>query len=675
LHKALSDGIIDEGEAQLFIQCILRRGIAATIDLKGNKIILEDSSYPLKVSSQANLMHIVNEVIKLSKDELGKQYREHAPLFVNRGSALPIAAADIEWAGSVVDSTKLESEKWHLSVMHLSDHHKKEPQEVFLLLEQRNYVGEHIIHKITLDKGKFTIDSHALNPLEVGSKREALFGKMSYIDNKPRYYGSSFTLEQATVKKLLERCKVKNDTKDAYQALHGLAKKRVDESKRFILEKSWSEYVTHSSVKTYKKDELLKVDAEQVRKDSRAIESQDETQKLRRETKEQLDKLNSILEISGIKEHAEIMKQLEEYKTNNSALFSYCTTFIWTLKSYMDAYAVASSGLIATNQESSTAEDIGMYVMNQAVAFAGNLIPVVGGFVGNILAGGVNKIYSKGKEAKQDNKISVINELFRRGHTSSSGVERSIAQAALEIVKRKEAVISKLVVKKKHVVIEKVSELREKIGELTDRLLRNYKLEQSPQAEMAVEDVVWLMARLYEQYEMLKANPSNAKFHEQVAELVCEDSLQDMIRKSATVRKKDLDLVASIFNEKTLQAFKEKASKGSWKKFSMSRGKECEEYFFEHYIKKKLDSKTLSASNENILAVRIVLFKTMSAAISDSKNLKCAKEFGKAYQNLTKQIARVHPTYFRNKAIAECCITDDDKLLAEVKAKLTTKTP
>jgi chromosome segregation ATPase len=172
-----------------------------------------------------------------------------------------------------------------------------------------------------LDKSNFKVDSYAFNPLEVGNKRETLFGKMSYIDTKPRYYGSSFTLDQATVKRLLERCKVKNNHKeDAYQALHGLAKKRVGESERFILEKSWSEYVNHSSVKTYKKDELLQyekdgilqVNVEQVRRDSRAIA----TQELGLKTKKQVDKhkIQIYENLKELQDHEERLEILEFIK-------------------------------------------------------------------------------------------------------------------------------------------------------------------------------------------------------------------------------------------------------------------------------------------------------------------------------------------------------------------------
>jgi hypothetical protein len=52
--------------------------------------------------------------------------------------------------------------------------------------------------------------------------------------------------------------------------------------------------------------------------------------------------------------------------------------------------------------------------------------------------------------------------------------------------------------------------------------------------------------------------------------------------------------------------------------------------------------------------------------------LQCADEFGKAYPELTKQIAKGYPEYFMDIAIAEHCIKDAT-LLAEVKSKLPAK--
>jgi hypothetical protein len=263
-------------------------------------------------------MHIVNEVIKSSQDEVAKQYREHTPLFINGGSALPVATADIKHVGSVVDDAELDSNHWHLSVMHLSDHHKKEPQAVFLLLEQRNYAGDHIIKKIALQKGTVTVETKAINPNNLNTNlREAIFGKMIYQDTKPRYYGSSFALSEEVAQKLLLTCAsqaISGQKGDAYRVLHELAARYVallqnSNNQSSLLSLSWPEYVKQPEVVEYKKDKLLQVDAEQVRRDSDAIESKEERKNHGKQLQDQKWELHKNL--MELQDHEERIDKVE----------------------------------------------------------------------------------------------------------------------------------------------------------------------------------------------------------------------------------------------------------------------------------------------------------------------------------------------------------------------------
>jgi TPR repeat protein len=285
LHQALKKGVIAEVEAQFMFKCIVKRGITANIDPKANKIVLEDSPYTIQATSQDQLMYIVNEVIKSSEDSQAQQYRAHKPLFVNSGSALPIATADVQEACSIVDGKELNSENWYVSVLHLSDHHKKEPKKTFLLLEQRNYAGEHVIHQITLDKHSFKVISHAVNPLGVGDIREAIFGKMGYVDTKPRYYGSSFTISQESGEKLLKESKTQTTPlTNSYKSIHALAASHVEPSNSNslpsadLLGLTWSKYIKKPDVVEYKKDKLLQVDAAAIRRLSLEIDRNEQIQ-------------------------------------------------------------------------------------------------------------------------------------------------------------------------------------------------------------------------------------------------------------------------------------------------------------------------------------------------------------------------------------------------------------
>ena len=284
MHQALADKAIDELEAELITKCILQHGITATIAPGKRRFVLEETRYTLAEHSEAHLQHIVNRVIEKSESQLAQQYKAHQPLFLNTGLGLPIAASDIPRAGSVVNNTALKTNIWHLSVMHLSDHHQQEPQDTFLLLEQRNYEGEHIIKKITYDQGQYTLTyDQARNPNAIDTElRKELFGPMEYDTTKPRYYATCYTLSKEAAQELLGKINQQagQETQDAYQALHQLALEacKADQnatgSKQLALE--WREYVPNAQ--ELEKVDLLQLsqgDAALVRQASSTIETLD----------------------------------------------------------------------------------------------------------------------------------------------------------------------------------------------------------------------------------------------------------------------------------------------------------------------------------------------------------------------------------------------------------------
>jgi HEAT repeat protein len=731
IHHALQDGMIDAQETQLLINCIVARGLSAIIDPQANKITLEDNTYVLQPASQEALNHVVNQVIRLSKDAIAAQYKAHTPLFKNSGEALPLATADIEKAGSILDKTVLDSESWHVSLLDLSDHHQGKPGTTFILLEQRSYAGEHIIKQIKLDKGGFVITTHSINPLAVDKLKEALFGPMEYITIKPRYYGLSFTLSQELGKKLLAAAQQTKPRVDSYIALHELA--REHQPSNGLLSLPWEEYIKHIGleVKEYKKEEVLTVDAKEVRRHSIFIASQEhikdhdkvlevheegmrshkkeleenknkiesnenklvalvgqvskqeqqisdqhirlDKQELKVEAHEQQIKdIHSILDLAGVQGDAEVKGKLQQYKNKEKELFNYCSTFIWTLKAYMDAYLVASSGLLATNQESSKAEEIAYKTGRNVVTGALDLVPFVGGFLSGMVGDALDSTRAAIHQAKQDNKIAAINRLMTKDHARPSELEHSIAQAALKIAERNKAsIITPPTVNK-----TRLGQLGEKISALTDKLLKKHQIAQSPQAELAVKDVVALMIRLYQEYELSNENRTNATFADQLAELVCKGSLEDMMAKlSSKSSKLDVSLVKDVFQEETLKNLREKAAKGLWKASRLNPGKECEEFFKEKFIKENLIKNKKLVNNETLSASRAVLFQAMCEGMvatekkKPKKVLECAQEFAKEYPTLASQIASDYPTYFADRKIAEKCI-DDQVLLAKVQSQL-----
>ena len=277
MHHAFAEMAIDQRKAELITKCILQHGITATIAPGKRLFVLEETRYRLAEGSEIHLQHIVNIVIEKSESELARQYRTHQPLFLNTGSGLPIAASDIPTAGSVVNDAALPIKAWHLSVMHLSDHHQQAPADTFLLLEQRNYEGEHVIKKITYAQGQYTLAyDQALNPNAIDTQlREELFGPMEYERTKPRYYATYHTLNDQAAQELLGNINAQagQEAQDAYQALHQLAivacQADQDAAGAEQLALEWGAYVPNAQ--ELKKVDLLKLsqgDAAQVRRDS-----------------------------------------------------------------------------------------------------------------------------------------------------------------------------------------------------------------------------------------------------------------------------------------------------------------------------------------------------------------------------------------------------------------------
>ena len=277
MHQTLADMAIDQRKAEFITNCILEHGITATIAPGKRLFVLEETRYQFKDSSEAHLQQIVNSVIEKSESELARQYRTHQPLFFNTGSGLPIAASDIPTEGSVVNDADLTTNTWYLSIMHLSDHHQQAPQTTFLLLEQRNYEGEHVIKKITYAQGQYTLAyDQALNPNAIDTQlREELFGPMEYERTKPRYYATYHTLNDQAAQELLGNINAQagQEAQDAYQALHQLAivacQADQDAAGAEQLALEWGAYVPNAQ--ELKKVDLLKLsqgDAVQVRRDS-----------------------------------------------------------------------------------------------------------------------------------------------------------------------------------------------------------------------------------------------------------------------------------------------------------------------------------------------------------------------------------------------------------------------
>ena len=555
MHQTLADNVIDDLEAKLITKCILQHGITATIAPRQRLFVLEDSRYQLKDSSEASLQQIVNRVIEESETELARQYKAHQPLFKNTGLGLSIAASDIPTAGSVVNDADLTTNTWHLSVMHLSDHHQQAPQDTFLLLEQRNYEGEHVIKKITYAQGQYTLAyDESINPnkaLDTNLRKE-LFGPMEYEPTKPRYYATCYTLSNEAARELLDKInqQVGPEAQDAYQALHQLARKACeadhDEAGAQQLDRKWSEYA--QALEGRKKVDLLQLSQEeavQVRQYSLTIADREENREKIEENKENIEGVKkdvesheNILEESGTKDEAAINKKLKDLKASDPKLYDYCHTFIWTLSRYIAASGIASTGMFSQELDRSTKEAVGMGLVQAGMAGAES-VPVFGDFAG-LLGKLIDAAYEGVKTAKQENKIAVINKIIQDNHRSPKDMELTIRRAGLLIAERqKEKILSP---PEKKSTLEKllgiqIEDFKHTIEHLKHTMLRTYELPQSPQAGLAIEDVLLLLVRMYKEHKTL--NQPGGELYEQLAALVCTGSLPDLVSQSTAATQED----------------------------------------------------------------------------------------------------------------------------------------
>jgi len=178
-HYMLEDGNIDEVKAELIIKCITERNITATFRMDEKKVIFEGHTYKIDASGKSsdNLEHIVNEVIKNSRDVLADQYRNNKPLFVNSESILERAATDIK-ASSMVSGENLSNDQWKLSVVYRSDSND-ELQQVFLLFESRDYIGKQILGKIHIKDDIAVLEKYVkFHPNRLGDFRQVIFGEL-----------------------------------------------------------------------------------------------------------------------------------------------------------------------------------------------------------------------------------------------------------------------------------------------------------------------------------------------------------------------------------------------------------------------------------------------------------------------------------------------------------------
>ena len=264
-HKIVGDLEITILDQELIIK-LINKGMTTSLTKKG-EIIFEGKKYAARGTDENfSLDDIARAVIKSGQDLLASQYKTHEPLFRMNSmkgvsAGMKKAATDIKSDRSIVDGAELESEKWYVSLLHLSDHLKLEVSKVFILFEKRSYFGEHMIKQVTISAdGELKIYDHpSLHPENLSDVRKLVFGEMEYVDGiKPRYYSESLFVDYKKVEQHLEEQRKVEQTGE-YSALHKLMHifKGEDSGSTAKEIDNWLEYV---NVKGEKIRELKKVD-------------------------------------------------------------------------------------------------------------------------------------------------------------------------------------------------------------------------------------------------------------------------------------------------------------------------------------------------------------------------------------------------------------------------------
>lgn len=658
-HKILSKGSLTQEQAVFLSDVIVKKGITASFNLSDKIILLDDTSYQIAEGGSL-LDQIVEQVLAKSQDAIAKQYREHNPVFVNTESVLEKAATDIKDV-SIVDGAELKSNVWKVSLLHRSNHEKVAPSEVFVLLEKSSYTGEHLIRKIAFKNGKLVLEKdYVAHPYKVDVLRKEIFGEMEYSSEvgKARYYGSVYEVQMDIEAQLvsIKQGKLTAKSNDPCTALYQFTSSLLSgKSVALELSGNWQSYVSYTGkmVKEFDKAKLLKADSKLVRRDSADFE-------LKGKVTQQgvkLEKQEQVLEISGTNTRAQINQELENLKVTSPELYSYCNSFIWTLQSYIDAYLIADKGVLSVAQDSSTTEDIARYSANKLASAALGAIPFIGEFA-DIILDGVNTAIDAAKADKKQNKIQTLNDIICSNHKLKSDVELSIGLAALEIVKsaNKQAQIKKPF-EKSNILLTVAHAISDKAGHIKDKILQNKTITTTKQAELAIQDVIGLLAYMYKNYYEVKANKNGVTFSKQISEIVSSNGLESVIKSAMIADRQLMAEISAKIGQDTLTNIETKAQKGTW----LING--VKGYLDDSSMEKCLGKNLLQAEVD---VARMIMFKHICKGIMSNtganKDFTCVENFAKQYPQLIEKMANEYPDLFVDKSIAEIALKTNSDL-------------
>ncbi len=139
---------------------------------------------------------------------------------------------------------------------------------------------------------------------------------------------------------------------------------------------------------------------------------------------------------------AKINNTIKDFKEKDPELAIYYKTFYWTLSNYFQAYRIANTGIVKTNNtfDKDTKDQLIEIGAKKAANFAienGKELPIVGSLI-SLLDDMVDSIFDSINEHKFDNKKSSINNIIISKLKSEQEISKTIGLAGIGIIEIKE---------------------------------------------------------------------------------------------------------------------------------------------------------------------------------------------------------------------------------------------
>lgn len=407
------------------------------------------------------------------------------------------------------------------------------------------------------------------------------------------------------------------------------------------------------------------------------------------ELSNELNNIKEILEDSNIYIKAHIQKELKQLKTSNPETYSYCTTFISTMRNCITAYLNINTGIVQANNTSSAVEDMAKYGATQAASIGTEIgtkvlestsvavgaIPFIGGFA-SMAANGIIAVIDGVKTSQNKNKIKAIADVISSDDDFDMHRKLNIQLSVLEIIKSENKLkqiknpgkeTSGLVTNIMHAVYDKLAHVK-------DKVLKNKQIESSPQQDLAIQDALGVFASMYENYEQFKAKKYGENLYQQISKVVLDNGLESVIKSALETDAKIIASIETKIDLCELENIRTKAKNGLWKKTPLKSGKEVSEYLEDSYLQDWLGKKLIPAEVD---AARMVVFKHICTGIKEAsrsdRNYECATKFAEEYPGLIKSMAAQYPDFFVSKTVARKLLEREETLKTFVVKELKKK--